>query len=40
MVSLTWKERGSMKQHAIKPLSVIIEAYDEEFLLSSEVLDP
>lgn len=24
MVSLTWKEKGTMKQHAIKSLSIII----------------
>lgn len=24
MVSLTWKEKGTMKQHAIRPLSIII----------------
>lgn len=40
MVSLTWKERGSMKQHAIRPLSVIIETYDDQFLTANEVLDP
>lgn len=40
MVSLTWKEKGTMKQHAIRPLSIIIEAYEEEFLLANEVLNP
>ena len=40
LLSHYWKEEGKVKEISLRPIMTIIEVFDEEFLVSSEVINP